>query len=140
MSSPVPHYPGVGNQVPLKERVRLGEIMDSRRAVTDPGSRLDDRPEDGFTGLLTETLIDHPNDATFIRGTARATASGGSRFRREPDVEPRRPPGPGSPQPATTVATPSSAALTGLNHWRELATATTKHARNYLARSLSPRY
>jgi hypothetical protein len=59
MSSPVPHCPGVGNQVPLKERVRLGEIMDSRRAVTDPGSRLDDRPEDGFTGLLTETLIGH---------------------------------------------------------------------------------
>jgi hypothetical protein len=59
MSSPVPHYPGVGNQVPLKERVRLGEIMDSRRAVTDPGSRLDDCPEDGFTGLLTETLIGH---------------------------------------------------------------------------------
>ena len=59
MSSPVPHYPGAGNQVPLKERVRLGEIIDSRRAVTDPGSRLDDRPEDGFTGLLTETLIGH---------------------------------------------------------------------------------
>ena len=59
MSSPGLHYPGVGNQVPLKERVRLGEITDSSRTVTDRGSRLDDRPEDSLTGLLTETLIGH---------------------------------------------------------------------------------
>jgi hypothetical protein len=102
-SGPGLHDAGVGDQVSLEERVCLGEVTDTGRAIADGRRRLDDRPEDGFTGLLTETLIDHPNDATFIRGTARATASGGSRFRREPDVEPRRPPGPGSPQPATTV-------------------------------------
>jgi LUD domain len=53
------HYAGVGNQVPLKERVRLGEITDSSRAVANRGSRFDDRLEDGLTGLLTETLISH---------------------------------------------------------------------------------
>jgi hypothetical protein len=59
LSSPGLRYPGVGDQVPLKERVRLGEITDSTRTVTDRGSRLDDRPEDGLMGLLTETLIGH---------------------------------------------------------------------------------
>ncbi|MDF2746487.1 MAG: hypothetical protein K0S98_771, partial [Propionibacteriaceae bacterium] len=32
---------------------------DSTWTVTDRGSRLDDRPEDGLMGLLTETLIGH---------------------------------------------------------------------------------
>jgi hypothetical protein len=59
LSSPGLRYPGVGDQVPLKERVRLGEITDSTRTVTHCGSRLDDRPEDGLMGLLTETLIGH---------------------------------------------------------------------------------
>src|SRR4051794_13701770 len=59
MSSPGLYYPGVGNQVPLKERVRLGEITDSSRTVTNRGRRLDDRPEDGLTGLFTETLLGH---------------------------------------------------------------------------------
>ena len=53
------HHAGVGYQFPLKERVRLGEITDSSRAVADLGSRFDDRLEDGLTGLLTETLISH---------------------------------------------------------------------------------
>ena len=39
-------------EIPLEERVRLGEITDSRRAVADVGSGLDDRLEDGLTGLL----------------------------------------------------------------------------------------
>ena len=59
LSGPVLHYPGMRNQLPLKQRVRLGEITDSSRAVADRGSRLDDRFEDGLTGLLTETLIGH---------------------------------------------------------------------------------
>jgi hypothetical protein len=59
VSSPGLYDPGVGKQVPLKERVRLGEITDSSRAVADRGCRLDDRLEDGLTGLLTETLIGH---------------------------------------------------------------------------------
>ena len=59
LSIPGVHYSGVGNQVSLKECVRLGEITDSTRTVTDRGSRLDDRPEDGLMGLLTETLIGH---------------------------------------------------------------------------------
>src|SRR6478609_922187 len=53
------HYPGIGNQLPLKQCIRLGEVTDTSRAVADRGSRLDDRFEDGFTGLLTETLIGH---------------------------------------------------------------------------------
>ena len=58
-SSPVLHDPGVGDEVPLEKRVRLGEITNSGRAVTDRGSRLDDRFEDRLTGLLTETLTGH---------------------------------------------------------------------------------
>ena len=59
MSGLVLHYPGIGNQLPLKQCIRLGEVTDPSRAVADRGSRLDDRFEDGFTGLLTETLIGH---------------------------------------------------------------------------------
>jgi hypothetical protein len=42
LSGLVLHYPGVGNQLPLKQRIRLGEGTDSR-AVADCGRRLDDR-------------------------------------------------------------------------------------------------
>ena len=51
----------------LEERVRLGEVTDTGRAIADGRCRLDDRSEDGVTGLLTKlkTLIDHPDDATF---------------------------------------------------------------------------
>jgi hypothetical protein len=59
LSSPGLHHPSVGNQVPLEERVCLGEITNSSRAVADRGSRLDYCLEDGLTGLLTETLIGH---------------------------------------------------------------------------------
>ena len=43
LSGLVLHYPGVGNQLPLKQRIRLGEVTDSSRAVADCGRRLDDR-------------------------------------------------------------------------------------------------
>ena len=79
LSSPRMHYPGVGNEIPLEERVRLGEITDSRRAVADVGSGLDDRLEDGLTGLLTETLISHAR-RRYLPGRQAAPSSGGDRL------------------------------------------------------------
>src|SRR6187431_3062031 len=79
LSSPRMHYPGVGNEIPLEERVRLGEITDSRRAVADVGSGLDDRLEDGLTGLLTETLISHAR-RRYLPGRQAALWSGGDRL------------------------------------------------------------
>jgi hypothetical protein len=68
---------GVGNEIPLKKRVRLGEVTDSSRAVADVGSRLDDRLEDGLTGLLTETLISHTR-RRYLPGRQAAESQSGS--------------------------------------------------------------